>query len=109
MEVRGWESAFESEMIFLAGRELIEFKNFEAKKIGQIMRIACVRRHVVFIDESRVECCDQCAAILNVEFESIRFTAREEMERRGDNEFIAREIFGRAGEVDGNIAIVKSQ
>ena len=44
MQVSGGESAFECEMVFFARGKLIEFGDFEAEKVGQVVRIARIRR-----------------------------------------------------------------
>jgi hypothetical protein len=79
MQVSGRESAFEGEMVFFAGRKLIEFGDFEAEKIGEVVGIAGIGGHVVFVHETGVESGDECAAILNVELEAISFPARNKM------------------------------
>ena len=75
MQVSGRKSAFESKMVFFAWRQLVELKHFEAEEIGEVVGVAGIGRHVVFIDEAGIEGSDQRAAVLNVEFEAIGFAA----------------------------------
>ena len=75
-------------MIFFPGGELVKFHNFQSKKVGQIVRVTCIRRHVIFVDQSRIESADQGASILNIELHPIRFTAREQVQRRSKDEFV---------------------
>ncbi len=46
MQMAGRERAFEGQMVFFAGRQRVEFQHFQAEQIGQIVRIAGVRRDV---------------------------------------------------------------
>jgi hypothetical protein len=55
MEMTGGERAFKSEMIFFTGRHLIEFKDLQTEEVSQIMRIAAIRRDIVFVDQTGIE------------------------------------------------------
>src|SRR4051812_12209294 len=107
MEMSGWERAFESEVVFFAGRKLIEFDDFETEKVSEVVGIAGVRREVIFVDEAGIEGSHQRTAVLNIKLEAIGLTARKEMKGRGDHEFVAGKIFGRASKIHRDIAIVK--
>ena len=74
MWLRG-EGAFEDEVILLPGRQLVEFQHFQAEQIRQVMRIAGIGRHVVFVHQAGVERGDQGAAVLDVEFQPVGFPA----------------------------------
>ena len=37
MHVAGGESALEGEMVFLAGRQRVEFQHFQPEQVGQVM------------------------------------------------------------------------
>src|SRR5205085_9144870 len=94
-------------MIFLAERQLIELQNFQAEQIGEVMWIAGIGRHVMLIHETRVECSDQRASVLNVEFEAVRFAAGEQMQGWGENQLVTREVFRGARKIHGDIPIVQ--
>ena len=109
MEVSGRECAFESEVVFFAGRKLIEFDDFEAEKVSEVVGISCIGGHVVLVDESGVESGDERPAVLDVKLEAIGFPTGKKMKRWRNDEFIAGKVFGRAGKVDWDIAIVKGR
>ena len=79
MQMGRRESAFERQMVFFARRKLVELQNFESKKISKVMRIAGIRRHVVFVNQSRIESGNECAAVLNVKLEPVGFPTGKEM------------------------------
>src|ERR1700690_3629834 len=94
-------------MIFLAGRQRVEFQNFEAKEISQFVWEAGVRRDVVFVDEACVKSSDERAAVLDVKFQAVGVAAGKHMKRRRKNDFVFRQILGRLREIHWNVAIMQ--
>ena len=75
MEVTGGEGAFESEMIFFSGRELVKFHNFHAEEIGEVVWVTRVGRQVMFVNQAGVKGGNERAAVLDVKFEPIGFAS----------------------------------
>jgi len=88
MQMAGHERALEREMIFLAGRNGVELQNFQPEQIGHVAWITGDGSDVMFVHETGVEGAHERAAVLNVKFEAIRFTAGEQMQRRRKNDFV---------------------
>ena len=88
MQMAGGERALEGEMIFLAGRQRIEFQHFQAEQIRQVMRIAGVRRDVMFVHQAGVEGADERAAVLHVKLQPVGLAAGQQVQRGRDDEFV---------------------
>src|SRR6266404_3483784 len=50
MEVAGGKCAFKRQMVLFTLGQLIEFDDLEAKQIGEVMWVAGIGRHVMFVD-----------------------------------------------------------
>ena len=107
MHVARREGAFEGEMIFLAGRQRVEFQNFQPEQIGQVARVAGVGRDAVLVDEAGVEGADERAAVLDVEFQAVGFPGGKQMQRWRDDDFVLRQILGGPSEIHRDVAVVK--
>ena len=84
----GRERALEGQMIFLAGGKGIEFQNFQPEQISHVVRVAGVGHDAMFIDEAGVERADQRAAVLDVKFEPVSLARGQQMQRRGEDDFV---------------------
>jgi len=107
MEVTGGEGPLERHVVFLTGRQLVKLHHLQPEQVGQVMRVAGIRRHIVLIHQPGVESAHQRAPILDVELEAVGFAPCEQMQRGGDDQLIAGKILGRPGEIDQDIAVVK--
>jgi hypothetical protein len=106
MQVAGWESAFEGEVIFLAGGQLVKFHHLQPEQVRQIVRIARIGGDIVFVHKTGVERAHERAAVLDVKLEPVRFP-RQQVQRGGEDQAITREVFGRTGEIHEDVAVVQ--
>ena len=90
--------AFESQVVFLAGRQGIEFQHFQPEQIRQVVRIAGVGRDVMLVDQAGVEGADQRAAVLDVKLQAVGLAGGQQVQRRRENDFVLRQILGRAAQ-----------
>ena len=96
MQMAGRERALEGEMIFLAGRNGVEFQNFQAEQIGHVVRIPGVGRDVMLVHQAGVERADERAAVLDVKFQAVGLAGGEQVQRRRENDFVLRKVFASA-------------
>src|SRR5205823_13326112 len=92
VEVAGGKCALKREMILFPGGERVELEHFHAENVCQIVRVTIVGRDVVLVHQAGVKGAHQRAAVLNVELEQVRFAAGQQFERRGNDQFVSREI-----------------
>ena len=64
----GGKSPFERQVVLFPGRQLIELDHFEAEQIRQVVGIASIRGHIMFVNQAGVERADQSPAVLDIEF-----------------------------------------
>ena len=107
MEVAGRERSFERQMILLPRGQRIELDDFQAKKVGQIVRKPGVGRHVVLIDQAGIERGHKRAAVLDIELEQVRFAARQQVQGRGENQFVLGEVFRGPGKVHRDVPVMQ--
>ncbi len=103
----GGKRAFEGEMIFLAGRNGIEFQHFQPEQIGQVVRITGVGRDAVFVHQAGVEGADERAAVLDVEFEPVGLAGGQQVQRRRENKLVLRQVLGRPREIHRDVAVMQ--
>ena len=60
----------------------VEFQNFQAEQIGQVVRKAGVGRDVMLVHEAGVERADERAAVLDVKFQAVGLAGGKQMQRR---------------------------
>ncbi len=107
VHMAGRESTFESKVIFLAGRNGVEFQNFQTEHFRQIIRITGVRGDVVLVDEAGVAGADERATVLDVKLQAVGFGGGKQMERWGDDELVLGEILGGPREIHLQVASVQ--
>ena len=107
MHVAGGKRAFEREMIFLAGRNGIEFQHFQPEQIRHVVRITGVGRDAVFVDQAGVEGADERAAVLDVKFQTVGLAGGQQVQRRRENDLVLRQVLGRPRKIHGNVAIMQ--
>ena len=62
---------------------------------------------MVLVHQTGIERADQCAAVLNVEFEQVRFAAGEQFQRRRNHQFVFRQVLGGPREIHRDVPVVE--